>query len=170
MASAPHHDTEAGLSITHWDDGHESHPRYATLVEYPDHLVLVTSDGPKEYTSPPEPYEGQVEHLYAFLYSHTGSSHLADKIMSHLYAGHPPSRHLPPGTQHRVHFQGYYDFVVQCEGDGHDHALLANRIVEGIVGEFDAAADVWLDRTDDDDWPEFMVHSITCQAATVAPF
>lgn len=159
------HDNEAGISVTHWDDEHGSYPCYATLIESPDRITLVAGGGVHVYEPLSDADGGDhVEHLYAFLYGHTGSSFLADKIMSHLYSGHPPDRSLPPGQHFQVRFEGYFEFRLQTEDS--DPRGLAMRITQGVLGELDAAADVWLDSytevpdEDEPEWPAFAIHTI----------
>lgn len=165
MADYEHHDNEAGVSIKHWSDDHGSYPCFATLMQYPDRMVLVSSSGVHVYDETAKFGDLEGHHaLWAWLVSNSGSSFIADKIMDYLYAGHPPSRELPLGQHFQVRFEGYFEFQLQTEDS--DPRGLAMRITQGVLGELDAAADVWLDSytefpdEDEPEWPAFAIHSL----------
>lgn len=176
MQTHEHHDDEAGVSIMHWTDEHGSYPCSATLMQYPDKLILVSSSGVHVYDETAKFGDLEGHHaLWAWLVSNSGSSFIADKIMNYLYAGHPPSRELPLGKPYSISFLGRLSFMLQAEGTDEENLVLAKRITEGILGELDAAADVWLDferepfEPGEDEWPNFAVHSLSSTVVTDPP-
>lgn len=156
------HDNEAGISVTHWDDGHGSYPCYATLIESPDRITLVAGGGVHVYEPLSDADGDHVEHLYAFLYGHTGSSFLADKIMSHLYGGHAPRRDMPAGTEVCVPFSGEFRVLVQTDmpADRPPEDLAKAIITMVLDQQLDAALDVFLDTEEADLGCEYALSNI----------
>jgi len=72
----------------------------------------------------------------------------------------PDTEPEPPGQHFQVRFEGYFEFCLLTEDA--DPRGLAVRITQGVLGELDTAADVWLESYIEDEpaWPAFAIHTV----------
>ncbi len=154
------HDNEAELSVNEFTDTGSVNQFHVVLIEYPDKLVLVGANGPVAYEPPPEPYEGYVEHLYAWIYRQCDGTYLADRVFSHLYGGHPPRRDLPPGFEVCVPFSGEFRVHVQNDVNRSGEQIARTVIARVLDQQLDAALDVFLDTEEADLGCEYALSNI----------